>query len=47
MSIPIVKEGVAASNSSIAIKGEDSLTQSQKWPMGFGPLREVVAQAGR
>jgi len=35
---------VAASSSSIAIKGEDSLTQSQKWPVGFGPSREVVAQ---
>jgi hypothetical protein len=43
-SIPIVKEGAAASSSSIAIKGEDSLTQSQKWPVGFGPSREVVAQ---
>jgi hypothetical protein len=35
-SILIVKEGAAASSSSIAIKGEDSLTQSQKWPVGFG-----------
>lgn len=42
-SIPIVKEGAAASSSSIAIKGEDSFTQSQKWPEGFGPSREVVA----
>jgi hypothetical protein len=44
VSIPFVKEGAAASSSSIAIKGEDSLTQSQKWPVGFGPSREVVAQ---
>jgi hypothetical protein len=34
----------AALSSSIAIKGEDSLTQSQKWLVGFGPSREVVAQ---
>lgn len=43
-SIPIVKEGAAASSSSIAINGEDSLTQSQKWPVGFGLSWEVVAQ---
>jgi hypothetical protein len=43
VSIPIVKEGAAASSSSIAIKGEVSLTQSQKWPVGFGLSREVVA----
>jgi hypothetical protein len=43
-SIPIVKEGATASSSSFAIKGEVSLTQSQKWPVGFGPSREVVAQ---
>jgi hypothetical protein len=42
-SIPIVKEGAAASSTSIAIKGEDSLTQSQKWPVGFGSSREAVA----
>jgi len=34
----------SASSSSIAIKGEDSLTQSQKGPVGFGLSREVVAQ---
>jgi hypothetical protein len=40
---PIIKEGAVASSSSIAIKGEVGLTQSQKWPVGFGPSGEVVA----
>jgi hypothetical protein len=42
-SISIVK-GAAASSSSIAIKGEVRLTQSQQWPVGFGPSREVVVR---
>jgi hypothetical protein len=41
-----VKEGAAASSSSIAIKGEVSLTQSQKWPVGIGPSKVVVREQG-
>lgn len=46
-STPVVKEGASTPGSPTAIKGEDfrvnGLTQSQKWPVDFGPSREVVA----
>jgi hypothetical protein len=41
------KEGASTLDSPTAIKGEDfrmnGLTQYQKWPVGFGSSREVVA----
>jgi len=46
ISTPVVKEGASTPVSPTAIKEEDfrvnGLTQSQKWPVGFGPSGEVV-----
>jgi hypothetical protein len=46
-STPVVKGGASTSGSPTAIKREDfrvnGLTESQKWSVGFGASRKVVA----
>jgi hypothetical protein len=43
----VVREGESSPGSHTTIKGSDfrvnGLTQSQKWPLGFGPYWEMVA----